>query len=108
MVVIGRFLVVLALVGSSVAERRLRGNAQPRDEVRIFICSFWKCALLDKKLLKDLTHLISQLEMFQMISSKKVKVKGAHLTSGNMHFCCMSSRCRDYALCSSDIINCAL
>ena len=81
MVVFGRFLVVLALVGSSVAERRLRGNAQPRDEVRIFICSFWKCALLDKKLLKELTHLISQLEIFQMISSKKVKVKGAHLTS---------------------------
>ena len=60
MVFFGRFLVVLALVGASVAERRLRGNAQPRDEVRIFICSFWKCALLDKMLLKDLTRLISQ------------------------------------------------
>ena len=40
MVVFGRFLVVLALVGASVAERRLRGNAQPRDEVRIMI-SIW-------------------------------------------------------------------
>ena len=40
MVFFGRFLVVLALVGASVAERRLRGNAQPRDEVRIII-SIW-------------------------------------------------------------------
>merc|ERR1711973_82937 len=32
MAAVGRFLVVLALVGASVAERRLRGNAQPRDE----------------------------------------------------------------------------
>ena len=40
MVFFGRFLVVLALVGASVAERRLRGNAQPRDEVRMII-SIW-------------------------------------------------------------------
>merc|ERR1712142_949988 len=32
MAAVGRFLVVLALVGASVAERRLRGNAQPRDD----------------------------------------------------------------------------
>merc|ERR1711973_389114 len=32
MAAVGRFLVVLALVGSSFAERRLRGNAQLRDE----------------------------------------------------------------------------